>query len=207
MYADPTSSIYTAGRNMLSSQAQNNAVLQNMMNLRKFNASGMGGQGFSGVQQQNQNEIFGQNFQQAMGQMGGMYMQGQGTADSIYSNVASGSAQLGNAMAGLHFDVDNATYQADMDFLTGALDMFNFTIPIPVSDIALKENIELVGKSESGINIYEFDYKDKLHGEGRYRGVMAQEVPDASIRHEEGYLTVDYSKVDVNFERIDTFNI
>ena len=85
--------------------------------------------------------------------------------------------------------------------------MFNFTIPIPVSDIALKENIELVGKSESGINIYEFDYKDKLHGEGRYRGVMAQEVPDASIRHEEGYLTVDYSKVDVNFERIDTFNI
>ena len=72
-----------------------------------------------------------------------------------------------------------------------------------VSDISLKENIELVNKSDSGINIYEFDYKDKSHGEGRYRGVMAQEVPQASFRHENGYLAVDYNKVDVDFERID----
>ena len=67
---------------------------------------------------------------------------------------------------------------------------------------ALKENIELVGKSESGINIYEFDYKDKLHGEGRYRGVMAHEVPEASFMHEDGYLWVDYNKVDVDFKKI-----
>ena len=70
------------------------------------------------------------------------------------------------------------------------------------SDIELKEKIEKVGKSESGINIYEFDYKDKIYGEGRYRGVMAQEVPEASFRHEDGYLHVDYSQIDVSFEKV-----
>ena len=70
------------------------------------------------------------------------------------------------------------------------------------SDKKLKKNIELVGKSNSGINVYEFDYKDKSYGEGRYRGIIAQEVPNASFKHNDGYLWVDYNKVDVNFERI-----
>ena len=69
------------------------------------------------------------------------------------------------------------------------------------SDRTLKENIDLVGKSSSGINIYEFEYKDKVHGEGRYQGVMAQEVPEASY-NDNGYLWVDYSKIDVEFKKI-----
>ena len=84
--------------------------------------------------------------------------------------------------------------------------MFGKDLPIDPtggSDIALKENIDLIGQSPSGINIYEFDYKDKLYGDGRYRGVMAQEVPNASFKHKDGYLWVDYNKVDVAFERID----
>jgi len=71
------------------------------------------------------------------------------------------------------------------------------------SDVRLKENIELVGKSPSGINIYEFDYKNKSYGEGRYRGAMAQEVTKASIKGKNGYLAVDYSKLDINFRRVD----
>jgi len=67
------------------------------------------------------------------------------------------------------------------------------------SDIALKEDINLVGQSPNGINIYEFKYINK---EGRYRGVMAQEVPWASIKQKDGYLAVDYSKIDVDFEKI-----
>ena len=69
-------------------------------------------------------------------------------------------------------------------------------------DISFKENINLVGKSNSGINIYEFNYKDKKFGSGRYRGVMAQEVPQASLMSDEGHLMVDYSKIDVPFEEI-----
>jgi len=68
------------------------------------------------------------------------------------------------------------------------------------SDNRLKTDIKSISQSPSGINIYSFKYKgdDKT-----YQGVMAQEVPWASFRHENGYLAVDYNKVDVDFERID----
>jgi hypothetical protein len=68
-----------------------------------------------------------------------------------------------------------------------------------MSDIALKNNINLIGKSPSGINIYTFTYKgdDKV-----YQGVMAHEVPHASSFNDDGYLMVDYSKVDVEFKRV-----
>ena len=67
------------------------------------------------------------------------------------------------------------------------------------SDIRLKTDIELTGQSPSGVNIYSFKYKgdDKT-----YEGVMAQEVPWASIKGDDGYYLVDYSKVDVAFKRL-----
>ena len=68
------------------------------------------------------------------------------------------------------------------------------------SDIRLKDNIKLVGKSPSNINIYNFTY---LNDSKVYQGVMAQEVPWASVEHNSGYLMVDYSKVDVKFKRKD----
>jgi hypothetical protein len=67
------------------------------------------------------------------------------------------------------------------------------------SDVRLKEDIKLIGKSPSGINIYEFKYK---HTSGTWQGVMAQEVPWASTMTDTGYYMVDYSKVDVEFRRI-----
>ena len=68
-----------------------------------------------------------------------------------------------------------------------------------ISDIRLKTDIELTGKSPAGVNIYSFKYKgdDKT-----YEGVMAQEVPWASIKGDDGYYRVDYSKVDVEFKRL-----
>lgn len=74
------------------------------------------------------------------------------------------------------------------------------------SDKNLKENIEQVGISPSGIVIYEFDYKDKSHGQFRYSGVMAQDLlethPSAVIQEKDGTLKVDYSQIDVNFRRV-----
>jgi hypothetical protein len=67
------------------------------------------------------------------------------------------------------------------------------------SDVRLKEDIKLIGKSPSGINIYEFKYK---HTSGTWQGVMAQEVPWARTMTDTGYYMVDYSKVDVEFRRI-----
>ena len=67
------------------------------------------------------------------------------------------------------------------------------------SDIRLKDNINYIGKSPSGINIYTFNYKgdDQV-----YQGVMAHQVPYAAILDNSGYLKVDYSKIDVEFKGV-----
>ena len=67
------------------------------------------------------------------------------------------------------------------------------------SDIRLKEDIKLIGKSPSDINIYEFKY---IGEEGKYEGVMAQEVPWASSIADNGFLWVDYTKLDVDFVKL-----
>jgi len=67
------------------------------------------------------------------------------------------------------------------------------------SDIRLKENIELIGKSPSNINIYKFNYK---YNPTTYQGAMAHEVPWASVKHSNGYMMIDYNKIDVEFKKI-----
>jgi hypothetical protein len=67
------------------------------------------------------------------------------------------------------------------------------------SDKRLKENIELIGKSPSNINIYKFNYKNNPT---TYQGVMADEVSWASVKHPNGYMMVDYNKIDVEFKKI-----
>jgi len=67
------------------------------------------------------------------------------------------------------------------------------------SDKRLKENIELIGKSPSNINIYKFNYKNNPT---TFQGVMADEVSWASVKHPNGYMMVDYSKIDVEFKKI-----
>jgi hypothetical protein len=69
---------------------------------------------------------------------------------------------------------------------------------IAASDVRVKENIKYEGQTPAGVNMYSFEYKTEYkdkHGYGRYIGVMAQEVPEAAVMGEDGYLLVDYSKV------------
>jgi len=68
-----------------------------------------------------------------------------------------------------------------------------------MSDIRLKKDFKLVGKSPKGIKIYNFKY---LGDDKTYQGVMAHQVPQASIANEFGYLMVDYSKLDVEFKEV-----
>jgi len=71
------------------------------------------------------------------------------------------------------------------------------------SDKRLKKNIEKIGISKSGLNIYSFEYKNSDFGDGVYQGVMSDEVPDyAVIEEEDVYDMVDYSKIDVEFKLI-----
>lgn len=72
------------------------------------------------------------------------------------------------------------------------------------SDRRMKKNIKLIGKSNSGLNIYAFEYIDKIFGEGTWQGVMSDEVSkEAVIENFAGNFDgVDYSKLDVEFKRI-----
>ncbi len=82
----------------------------------------------------------------------------------------------------------------------------NAGMAIAGSDIRLKENIELVGKSGSGLNIYTFEYINKFkYGHGKFKGVMSFDpmLPKTSVwKDERGYELVDYSEIDVNLELI-----
>ena len=73
---------------------------------------------------------------------------------------------------------------------------------IAASDIKEKENITYVGSSPQGHNIWEFNY---VGFPTRYRGAMAQEVAKINpmaVGIEDGVLTVDYSKIDVDMVEV-----
>ena len=70
------------------------------------------------------------------------------------------------------------------------------------SDRRIKNNIQHIGVSPLGINIYEYNYI--WDSTTRYVGVMAQELlgtawESAAILGENGYYSVDYSQIDVDF--------
>lgn len=71
------------------------------------------------------------------------------------------------------------------------------------SDRRLKKNINLIGKSDSGLNIYSFEYINSKFGEGLFQGVMSDEVPSSAvIKGHDGYDRVNYSLLDVEFKQI-----
>ena len=71
-----------------------------------------------------------------------------------------------------------------------------------LSDRRLKKNINKIGESPSGINIYSFEFKNSKHGKGLFQGVMSDEIPQEVVGTKDGYDTVDYSKLDVEFKQI-----
>jgi len=82
---------------------------------------------------------------------------------------------------------------------SGSRSRDNRSSDLGFSDIRLKENVELIGKSPSNINIYKFNYKDNPT---TYQGAMAHEVPWASVKHSNGYMMIDYNQIDVDFKKI-----
>ena len=86
-----------------------------------------------------------------------------------------------------------------MGALSTGLSIASLFVP---SDIRMKEDIEQVGVSPDGHKIYEFNYIGKPT---RYRGVMAQEVAKIdpmAVGIKDGYLAVNYGKIDVDMEVI-----
>jgi len=110
----------------------------------------------------------------------------------------------------------NRQYQAGVDktsAITGALGSIGsmagslgnvMNTPAPTgSDRRLKKNINQIGQSPNGLNIYSFEYIDAKFGKGLFQGVMSDEVPkEAVIKGNDGYDRVNYSLLDVEFKQI-----
>tara|TARA_Y100000361_G_C11130050_1_gene328350 strand:+ start:195 stop:1028 length:834 start_codon:yes stop_codon:yes gene_type:complete len=217
--------IMEAYQNQLSERMANQTAAQSMQMNKQLAQRGMGTGGLANLVNAGMQNRAGEQLSQGMvglmgqgAQMGqslmGMGMQGFGQA----SQLASQTDQRALQQAMFNAQQQNEQRQYTMtsrynqsagnraargefagNVIGAAGSIAASAAPFLImSDIRLKNNIDNVGVSESGVNIYEFNYNDK---EGRYRGVMAQEVPWASEKHN-GYLHVDYSKLDVNFERI-----
>jgi len=73
---------------------------------------------------------------------------------------------------------------------------------IGLSDRKLKKNINLIGKSPSGLNIYSFEYINTKYGQGLFQGVMSDEIPQEAVIFNGEHDMVDYSKIDVDFKQI-----
>ena len=120
---------------------------------------------------------------------------GQGTIRAKY-NSSDNTAGLTSTIA-----VRNGNNSASLTFTIKD----GIITSIVSSDRRLKENITLIGTSESGINIYTFEYKYKFSqaGLGLFQGVMSDEVPAEAVSVDEhGYDKVDYSLIDVEFRKL-----
>lgn len=119
---------------------------------------------------------------------------GFGAAGTMAGQMGSNATNMFGAQASYKVGADKAAADANpMGALLGA----GATLGAAwiKSDHRLKQNIELVGRDErTGLNLYEFAYKDMPHE--RWRGVMADEVmqvmPSAVHTNEEGFMSVDY---------------
>ena len=131
-------------------------------------------------QQQRQSDI-------AVGQgaMEAQKIQLQGAADSRDLTLQQKQGQL-SFLAG-----QQQAYESNKDADTAGK-----------SDRRLKKNITKIGESNRGFNVYSFEYKDSLDGEGLFQGVMSDEIPQEAVTSVDGYDRVNYSMLDVEFKQI-----
>jgi hypothetical protein len=129
---------------------------------------------------------------------------GYGAAGTMAGQMGSNATNMFGAQANYKLGADKAAADANpMGALLGA----GATLGAAwiKSDPRLKQNIELVGRDErTGLNLYEFAYKDMPHE--RWRGVMADEVmqvmPSAVHTNDEGFMSVDYDALGIEMKQV-----
>jgi hypothetical protein len=208
---DPNSDINAQMRSLMESRAAESGQQQMMASRRMAAQGGMSpGQAMMNARMSMGQAMGGVN-QQAMAMQQGQFAQGLGLQQNMTQMQQGLGEQYSNAYTQriaqnrLRRTKKKKWYQKVGDHMKSNLQTAaKIGLTAAMSDKRLKKNVELVGRSSKGYNIYEFEYKDKNLGPDRYRGVMAQEVPFASMTDSDGYLFVNYShpNLDVNFERI-----
>jgi len=114
---------------------------------------------------------------------------------AAYANQMAGYGMQANMLSSQVAAAGQITGAA----IQGVTGMFN---PIGPSDRNLKKNINKIGESPSGLNIYSFEYINPKHGKGIFQGVMSDEVPQEAVVNNGIHDMVDYSMLDVEFKQI-----
>lgn len=86
---------------------------------------------------------------------------------------------------------DVAAYNSQQQTTASTISSLATLAAIMFSDRRLKTNIERIGQTDQGHNLYRWDWKSGGSGVG----VMADEVPDKVLMHPTGFLMVDYSEI------------
>jgi hypothetical protein len=96
--------------------------------------------------------------------------------------------------------------QAELSYLAGLKESAEANKDVDTagkSDRRLKKNINKIGESASGLNIYSFEYKNPADGIGLFQGVMSDEIPsEAVVDSGDWYDLVNYNMLDVEFKQI-----
>ena len=130
---------------------------------------------------------------------------GFGAAGTMAGQMGQNATSMFGAQANYKLGADKAAADANpMGALLGAGAQLG-AASIMASDRRLKQDIELVGRDErTGLNLYEFAYKDMPHE--RWRGVMADEVlqvmPSAVHTNDEGFMSVDYGALGIEMTQV-----
>lgn len=120
------------------------------------------------------------------------YAQQQQTGGVDYLSAANAQQQQQMAQYNSGVASANSTNSAIGQAATMAAMMFY------MSDERLKKNIEKIGETDSGRDLYQWDWNkqaEKLGMTGSSQGVLAQENRDISKKMPNGFLAVDYSKI------------
>ena len=101
-------------------------------------------------------------------------------------------------------DLQLQSMQGSLAFMAGMLGAAeaNQDADTRKSDRKLKKNIIKIGESPSGLNIYEFEYKNPIDGVGLFQGVMSDEVPKNAVINNGEFDMVNYSMLDVEFKQL-----
>lgn len=117
-------------------------------------------------------------------------IQQPGTGMSATPQTSVGGVDY-TGLVNQQYQAQNANYQAKMGGL-GGLFGTGMQAAAMMSDARLKTDVNRVGTTDGGTPIYTYRY---VWGGPVQMGVMAQDVPDAAMETESGYLAVDYGKV------------
>ena len=184
-----------AGMGMAGAQAQQQAQLASLQGQGQAvtQAAGLSGQGI-----QQQAGMMGQGIG-ALQAQGGMVGQQAGMTTAQLQDVVAQQTQQYQESEAEKQRKANAAAQSGGGGGSGGL-----LGALGISDIRLKENIELLEKGKDGDpNIYSFSYK--FQPNHRWSGVMAQELlgtkhSDSVRINSEGYYMVDYHKLGIQMK-------